>query len=148
MTIDAIDARTRALGAPRSALLPFQIAGAIDVMLGLDLLAFGGTAAALFLPGATDVVGMDPALFVRMLGAALLLVGIETLAAAQIQQFRRFLPAVVAMTWACAAASVAAMALWHGPLSAIGIAFLAVMAAAAATLALAQGRALRQSDVR
>lgn len=146
MTISVIDTQNPAAFTARSALLPFYAAAGLDMILGLDLMLFGGWAANILLPGVAEVAGLDTAVAIRILGAVMLLFGLEVAAAAGIARLRRLLPIVVGMTWAGSAASLAAAAFWHQPLSAAGIAALLLIGVIAAGLAVAQGRALRGGD--
>ena len=122
---------------------PFYLGGAIDVLLGLDLLLFGGWIAGAILPDQPQVFGVETATILRILGAALLVVGLDAIVLARSTgRLARLLPAMPALNWAFAAAMILVLALGYGQLSAFGVVAAVVLAAVGAGLAIAQSRAL------
>jgi|SRR5690606_19526828 len=128
---------------PVRGLWPFYAAGALDALVGLDLLLAGPSLAAWLLPGAESLLGVAMGSVLRALGVVLLLVGLDTVVCARSPGLRRFLPALVAAAWVWVTASALVLALDARYFSPAGMAAVALLACAVALLAVLQSRALR-----
>lgn len=121
----------------------FYAGAAVDILLGLDLLLFGGWIAGLLLPGAPELFGLSAAAVLRGLGLALLIVGADTILLARSEgRLGRLLPAIPALNWAFAAALALALIAGFDALSGAGAALVAALAAGSVVFALLQQRAL------
>lgn len=121
----------------------FYAGAAADIVLGLDLLLFGGWLAGLLLPGQPELFGLSTAALLRVVGAALLIAGLDTILLARSEgRLGRLLPAVPALNWAFAAAMALVLVAGHAALSAVGAVLVAALGVGSVVLALLQQRAL------
>lgn len=124
-------------------LTAFHVGGGLDLLLGADLLLFGGWVAETLLPGAPEALGFEAATAVRVVGALLMVVGVDTLLMARSTgRLRRLLPAVVWLNWAWVAGSVLLLLVAGSAFSGLGIAAVIAVALVVAALAVVQARAL------
>lgn len=129
-----------------ASLTAFHVGGGLDLLLGADLLLFGGWVAEKLLPGAPEVLGFEAATVVRIVGALLMVVGADTLLMARSTgRLRRLLPAIVWLNWGWVAGSALLLLAAGSAFSGLGIAAVIAVAVAVAALAVAQGRALSQA---
>ena len=125
-------------------LWPFHVGAIADVVVGLDLVAFSGAIAGLILPQQATILGFSSAAVLQALGLFLILFAIETVVVARAQgMLARFRSWIVVANWATVGLAALILAVWHGALSAPGIAAVAIVATAVAVLAALQQRALR-----
>jgi hypothetical protein len=146
---EAMVSMTDAGDAPRRGganMTAFHVGGGLDLLLGADLLLFGGWVADKLLVDQAEVLGMEPATVIRIVGALLLAVGAETLLLARSTgRLRRLLPAIVWLNWAWVAASALLLAVAGSAFSGLGVAAVGAVAIVVAALAVAQGRALARA---
>lgn len=125
----------------RPGLSPFYFGAAVDMILGVDFLAFGDALAQVLLPGREAILGAPAAGLLRALGLLLVAFGAATALFACAPRLRGLLAGVVAANWAWVALSCA-LIFAQPPLSGVGAAAMAPAGVLTAALALAQSRAL------
>jgi hypothetical protein len=131
--------------APRAGrkLFAFELAAALDILVGLDLVLFGGWIAAWMLPGVETVAGIDTATLFRALGIGLIAFGALGFAVTRGTQRPAMLWALLIGAELWVVASVVEIALFAGRFSNLGLAVMIGQAVIVAALAWAQFRTLR-----
>jgi hypothetical protein len=128
----------------RPGLLAFYLGAGFDLLLGLDLLLFGGPVAELVLPNHPELLGVETATLARGLGLALIVVALDGFLFARSPRLRKLLPAIVALNWSWVAVSAVALLFDSDALSGAGVAIVLVVALLTAALGATQARALGQ----
>ena len=142
MTATATVTAAPALPAARK-LWAFELAAALDLLVGLDLVLFGGWIAAWMLPGIETIAGIDAATLFRAVGGVLIAFGALGFAVTRALRSPALLWALLAGAELWVVASVAEIALFAGSFSGLGLAVMIGQAAIVAALAWAQFRTLR-----
>lgn len=144
MSAHTLTAGTATARRPRSPMTSFYAGAAIDLVLGLELMLFGGWFAALMLPDTPQILGLSTALLLRLAGGVLLLFAVDTFIVARSQgRLARFRPAVMAANWVGAALCLGLALLAAPVLSTVGVTLLVGLALIGAVVAMTQKRALR-----
>lgn len=123
---------------------PFHVGAIADVVVGVDLIAFGDPVARLILPQQATILGFSCVTILQALGLFLVLFAIETIIVVRAQgNLARYRSWIVAANWATVVLATLILAVWHAAFSAVGIAAVTIVATALAVLAALQQRVLR-----
>lgn len=125
--------------------LPFVIGAAADLLLGLDLLVAGNFMAAWLAPGIPTVLGMPTGTMLHLIGGALLVVAVATLAFTWLDASRRTLWSIIVLNEAWVIGSAILVAVAHEAFSGVGNGVVLGLAVVLAALTFFQYRNLRNA---
>jgi hypothetical protein len=125
--------------------LPFVIGAAADLLLGLDLLVAGNFMAAWLAPGIPTVLGVPTGTVLHIVGAALLIVAVATLAFTWLDASRRTLWSIIVLNEAWVIGSAVLVAVAHEAFSGVGNGIVLGLAVILAALTFFQYRNLRSA---
>jgi hypothetical protein len=123
--------------------LPFVFGAAADLLLGLDLLVAGNFMAAWLAPGIPTVLGVPTGAMLHIVGAALLIVAVATLAFTWLDASRRTLWSIIVLNEAWVIGSAVLVAVAHEAFSGLGNGIVLGLAIILAALTFFQYRNLR-----